>query len=281
LNQDYWKSSVLALRRSFNKLSFSDGLNIGLFILTVIAIVISLWSLRVAIVTLEEARKGGEMQQRTLDASRDALVLATGLLNNQVSIQKSTLDSVKSEVNLLDSINAEPRARGFLAISILCTSEKGERQVSPILIGETENKKFHQSRFHSSFDLHLADGIPYLCTAHIRNLGNKPIDSFDFSASFPSTKSKTLDVQSGDDLSAWKTVSAGENDFAFMKTGGIILPVAQDPIGTDLSFRLKIPAQAETGRDKGEYYGTLRVRLTPVLVNYDYVALRIFRIPPS
>jgi hypothetical protein len=263
LKREIWKSAASALRKNIGGLSFSDRLNVGLFILTMIAIVISLWSLKVAIVTLEEARKGGKEQQETLDESKDSLRRAANaldssrdLLERQEQIQDGTLRSIKDEVGLLDSINAQSRARGYLSLSIRC-SEPGiapehHPQFSGDLVGSSENKRFHGSKLKSEAAFHFIEGQDYDCKGTIRNLGDRVLDSYELSIGFDTLPdigiltpvgglSNEIQIQTVNEVHSAAFRPIGYK-VPILASGGTILPSARDPSGANFDFSVKIPA---------------------------------------
>jgi hypothetical protein len=314
LDRNTGRSSALALWRSFSGLSFSDRLNVGLFALTVIAIVISIWSVHIAIVTLEEAREGGSRQQQTLDASKDSLNAARAsleasakILQDQESIQKTTLENVRSEVNLLDSINSEPHARGFLALKISCKSSgdpDDKPQKSGELVGDTESRRFHRSKWKSEFTLHLIDDEEYSCDGEVKNLGNRIIDSFEVSAGYdrlpdiwveqPSQERLSdIDLRPVEEVHSSREALSSNQGNTILLSGGNLRPASEDPQGDRFRFVLRIPKTAEipntdpiirhgdlwsenSTRSQG-FYGTLRIRISPVMVEYDYIYVYLYR----
>jgi hypothetical protein len=330
------KSLALALWRSTRGLSFSDRLNVGLFVLTVVTTVIALWSVHISIVTLHEARDGGQKQQVALDASKeslnsakeslnsvkdsmtsanaslsstkdsmnlakDSLDSSVRLLKHQDAIQQQTLENIRDEVRLLQSINAQPNARGFLTLSLNCGDDVNPKQELRGLVGETENRKFSHSGLRSSARLLLLGGNNYGlgCAGQILNPGNRAIDSYELSlffdpligTGFPDSselrQSRSIEVRDGREMevhgttsSDWGTLKSGDAPIT-IRSGGRILPVSQDPDGAYFRFRIRVPVETKPGSDHRvtKFYGTLKLRIAPAGVDYDTISIDLYRLP--
>jgi hypothetical protein len=302
------------IKRKYHELSFGDRLNGALFCLTILSLVIAFWGVRIAYVTLKEARAGGEKQQATLDASKDALLAAktsldasTTLLRDQTTIQNDTLVAIRqadsllhettiaaaNQTTLLKSINDQPTRRGILAASLACSDPDRRQQQSPTdLIGETENKKFHAGRGHSTFDLKLVEGAIYSCKLTVRNIGNQKIEQFEVTPLALGLRGVQVSSGHQGDPESWQVLFGDTGPdtaeavgrigppafFSFTPSfGGTLLPVAQDPIGQSSEFRLRLlgdqfhnPSRSKPG---------INLRLGPVNVPYDYIAFPIIRLP--
>lgn len=295
-----------ATTRQFRELSFADRLNCALFCLTIISLAISLWSVHVAIVTLTEARAGGEKQQKTLDASKDALFAAkssldasTTLLKGQVTIQNNTLAAVRqadsllneasiaasSQVQLLKSINEQPSRRGILAISMVCSDPTGRQQRSPTdMIGKTENVKFHGGRGHSTYAMKMAQGTIYSCTLTVRNIGDQKIEQFELQPFAAGISGLEVSDSDPGDRESWslfwgEDLPGGQVGpppfFTFRGFGGTLLPLAQDSRGQATEFRLRL--RDDHLQTTSQEEPALIFQLAPVNVPHDSITVSIVR----
>jgi hypothetical protein len=306
----YWAG----IKGRYYELSFGDRLNCALFCLTILSLAIAFWGVDIAFVTLKEARAGGEKQQTTLDASKDALLAAkasldtsTTLLRDQSTIQNNTLVAIRqadlllhqttiaaaSQTALLKSINDQPTRRGILAASLECSDPDGRQQRSSTdLIGETENEKFHAGLGHSTFELRLVEETIYSCKLTVRNIGNQKIEQFDVTL-LPLEQSGLL-LSSGHpgdpmnwgllfgDASPAAIKAAGPIGppvfFSFTPAfGGTLLPIAQDPIGQSSEFRLRLLADNSYNPSRSKR--GISLRLGPVNVPFDFISFPIASVP--